>query len=107
MWIAFLKPLDKIQLLLAAELAISKICLGDESVLAEKATGLSGDAVSGCTMDKQPHWRLSPLQGSSSHPDTNPGTSIGVILQNPVSSWRGIYVRLIFLGLPWWTVRGR
>lgn len=80
MWIAFLKPLDKIQLLLVAELPISKICLGDESVLTEKTAGLSEDAVSGCAMDEHPHWKPSPFQGSSSHPDANPGTSIDVIL---------------------------
>lgn len=37
MWIAFLNPFDKIQLLLVAELPIRKASLGADSVLAEKA----------------------------------------------------------------------
>ena len=45
MRIAFLKPPDKIQLLLVAELTLREANLGAESVLAEKATGPRGDAV--------------------------------------------------------------
>lgn len=44
MWIAFLKLLDKIQLLMVAEFRIREASLGAEPVLAEKARGLSGDA---------------------------------------------------------------
>lgn len=45
MWIAFLKPLDKMQLLLAVELPVRAASPGTGSAPAENATGPSGDAL--------------------------------------------------------------